>query len=234
MSNILEFKNVNFSYLANFPVLNDLSFTAKSNETIGIIGANGVGKSTILKLIVGLVDNYSGTITVNNLPVTKKHYRELRKRIGYVFQDSDNQLFMNTVFEDVSFAPLNNGFSKEEVIAKTNNALEKMHIEHLANRRIQELSGGEKKLVSIATILSMTPEIILMDEPSSNLDPRNKRKLISIMNELSGLKLITSHDLDFIEKTCSRVLLINNGSIVADGNTIDIISNQALLEANGL
>lgn len=234
MSNILVFDNVNFSYRENQPVLNGISFTVASNESIGIIGANGAGKSTILKLIVGLLANYSGKIIVNDYLVIKKNYKELRKSIGYVFQDSDNQLFMNTVFEDVSFAPLNNGFSKEEVITRTNEALKKMHIEHLANRRIQELSGGEKKLAAIATILSMTPDIILMDEPSSNLDPRNKRKLISIMNELSGLKLITSHDLDFIEKTCSRVLLINNGKIVEDGNTKDIISNQALLEANGL
>lgn len=234
MSNILVFDNVNFSYRENQPVLNGISFTVASNESIGIIGANGAGKSTILKLIVGLLANYSGKITVSDYLVIKKNYKELRKSIGYVFQDSDNQLFMNTVFEDVSFAPLNNGFSKEEVITRTNEALKKMHIEHLANRRIQELSGGEKKLAAIATILSMTPDIILMDEPSSNLDPRNKRKLISIINELSGLKIITSHDLDFIEKTCQRVLLINDGRIVADDTASAIISNQALLEDNGL
>lgn len=233
MANI-TFENVKFSYKTDCPIINNISFSTTENETIGIIGANGAGKSTLLKLMVGLVNNYEGSIKINDLPINKKNLSDIRKLIGYVFQDSDNQLFMNSVFEDVAFAPLNNGFSREEVIEKTNYALEKIHIEHLKDKRINELSGGEKKLVSIATILSISPEIILLDEPSSNLDPRNKRVLISIINELSGLKIITSHDLDFIEKTCSRIILINEGKIVADGLPSEIINNSSLLEANGL
>lgn len=215
-------------------LLKNLSFSIKGNETLGIIGANGVGKSTLLKLLVGLQTEYEGEIIVEGLPVTKKNLSKIREKVGYVFQDSDSQLFMSTVFEDVAFAPRNYGLSKVEVESRTMDALRSVHIEELRDRHTYRLSGGEKKLASIATILSMEPDIILLDEPTVALDPKNRRNLIRVLNEINAKKIITSHDLDMIYDTCERTILLSNGTIVADGKTSEILKQKELLEANGL
>lgn len=235
MSHInINVENLSFSYEKEQPILKNITFTAKENDSIGIIGANGVGKSTLLKLLVGLNLNYEGSIRVENIPVEKNTLSIIRERIGYVFQDSDNQLFMSNVYEDIAFAPRNYGFSEEEVKKRVENALNIVHINNLKNKKIYKLSGGEKKLVSIATIFSMTPDIILMDEPSIALDPKNRRNLINILNEFQHLKIIASHDLDMILDTCNRTILMSEGKIVKDGNTKDILTDKKLLEANNL
>ena len=235
MSHInINVENLSFSYEKEQPILKNITFTAKENDSIGIIGANGVGKSTLLKLLVGLNLNYEGSIRVENIPVEKNTLSIIRERIGYVFQDSDNQLFMSNVYEDIAFAPRNYGFSEEEVKKRVENALNMVHINILKNKKIYKLSGGEKKLVSIATIFSMTPDIILMDEPSIALDPKNRRNLINILNEFQHLKIIASHDLDMILDTCNRTILMSEGKIIKDGNTKDILTNKKLLEANNL
>ncbi len=215
-------------------IIKDVSFRACENDSIGIIGANGVGKSTLLKLLVGLELNFTGQIRVEEIPLEKKTLSRVREKIGYVFQDSDSQLFMTNVYQDVAFAPRNYGLPQEEVDRRVNNALSSVHIEHLRDKPVHALSGGEKKLVSIATILSMIPDIILMDEPSAALDPKNRRNLINILNEFDHMKIITSHDLDFIWDTCNRILLMADGQIVADGTPDEILKNKELLEANGL
>ena len=151
-----------------------------------------------------------------------------------MFQDSESQLFMTTVEEDVAFAPRNYGLPEEEVARRVDAALKRVHIEHLKGKSIYRLSGGEKKLVSIATILSMTPDIILMDEPSVALDPQNRRNLIHIIREFEHLKMIASHDLDFIWDTCERTILMNDGRIVWDGPTEEIMRDEKLLTENGL
>ncbi|MDI9215625.1 energy-coupling factor ABC transporter ATP-binding protein [Clostridium tertium] len=235
MSHIhINVENLCFSYEKEQPILKNITFTAKENDSIGIIGANGVGKSTLLKLLVGLNLNYEGSIRVENIPVEKNTLSIIRERIGYVFQDSDNQLFMSNVYEDIAFAPRNYGLSEEEVKKRVENALNMVHINNLKNKKIHKLSGGEKKLVSIATIFSMTPDIILMDEPSIALDPRNRRNLINILNEFQHLKIIASHDLDMILDTCNRTILMSDGKIIKDGNTKDILTDKKLLEANNL
>ncbi|MBS6500159.1 MAG: ABC transporter ATP-binding protein [Clostridium sp.] len=235
MSHInINVENLSFSYEKEQPILKNITFTAKENDSIGIIGANGVGKSTLLKLLVGLNLNYEGSIRVENIPVEKNTLSIIRERIGYVFQDSDNQLFMSNVYEDIAFAPRNYGFSEEEVKKRVENALNMVHINNLKNKKIYKLSGGEKKLVSIATIFSMTPDIILMDEPSIALDPKNRRNLINILNKFQHLKIIASHDLDMILDTCNRTILMSEGKIVKDGNTKDILTDKKLLEANNL
>ena len=191
MSHIhINFEHVNYSYEKSVPILQDITFTAHENDSIGLIGANGVGKSTLLRLLVGLNLDYEGSIRVEEMPVVKEMLPKVREKIGYVFQDSDSQLFMST--------------------------------------------GGEKKMASIATILAMTPDIILMDEPSIALDPRNRRSLIHILNDFEHLKIIASHDLDMILETCSRVILMSGGCIVCDGDAKEILTNQELLEENGL
>lgn len=235
MSHIhIDIENLNFSYKKGYPILNDITFHAKENDSIGIIGANGVGKSTLLKLVVGLDLNFSGSIRIEEIPVEKKTLPKIREKIGYVFQDSDNQLFMTTVEQDVAFAPKNYGLPESEVEKRVTDALEKVGILHLRKKNIYELSGGEKKLASIATILSMTPDIILMDEPSVALDPKNRRNLINILNGFEHLKIITSHDLDFVWDTCNRVVLMNGGKIIADDEPEKILRNRSLLEENGL
>lgn len=233
----IKMDNLTFTY-KNSPakriVLEKINFYSEGNENIGLIGANGVGKSTFLKLLVGLNLDYEGSILINNIPVKKGNLPEVRKNVGYVFQDSESQLFMSTVYEDVSFAPRNYKFSKKEVEERTLEALEKVNITNLKDRTVYSLSGGEKKLAAIAGILAMKPDIILMDEPTIALDPRNRRNLINVLKNLKGLKIIASHDLDMILDTCERTILMNNGRIIEDGKTEDILKDKVLLEENGL
>lgn len=235
--NEIEISNLFFSYpheKEKRTVLKDISFTLSQNENVGLIGANGVGKSTLLKLLVGLLTVEQGTIKIEEQLVEKKHLKEIRAKIGYVFQDSDSQLFMPTVYQDVAFAPENYGYPKEEVKRRTMEALLKVGMEAYQSRPIYSLSGGEKKLVSMATILSMEPGVILLDEPSVALDPRNRRRLIGIIKGMEGAKLIASHDLDFIYDTCERTIFLSGGEILADGDTKEILQNKELLEKNGL
>jgi cobalt/nickel transport system ATP-binding protein len=235
MSHIhISVKDVSFGYEKNQKILNQINFEASENESIGIIGANGVGKSTFLKLLVGLNMGFTGEIRVENIPVEKRMLSLVREKIGYVFQDSDNQLFMSTVYDDVAFAPRNYGFTEEEVDRRVMEALTKIHIAHLRDKQIYKMSGGEKKMASLATVLSMIPDIILMDEPSIALDPQNRRNLIHILNEFEHLKIIASHDLDMILDTCERTILMSEGKIVCDGKTENILKNKELLEKYGL
>lgn len=231
---MIELKNISFSYNKGFEVLSNINIQINKNETIGIIGANGAGKSTILKLLVGLELDYEGEIIIENLKVEKKNLIEIRKKIGYVFQDSDSQLFMPTIYEDVAFAPKNYGFSEKEVEARTIQALKSVGIEDLKDRQIYKLSGGQKKLASIATILSMKPDILIFDEPTVALDPKNRRKFINVLNSLKGTKIVASHDLDLIYDTCTRTMLIENGKIIQTGETKKILNDEVLLESNGL
>lgn len=235
MSHIhMDINDVSFSYSSEQPVLKDINLHIGERESVGLIGANGTGKSTLLRLLVGLLPEFTGSVRIEDIPLEKKTLSKIREKVGYVFQDSDSQLFMTKVYDDVAFAPANYGLSVEEVERRVDNALTKVHINHLKDRRIYQLSGGEKKLVSIATILSMNPDIILMDEPENSLDPKNRRRLISVLNEFEHLKIIASHDLDFIWDTCNRVILIDDGQVVADGIPEVIFNNQELLEKHGL
>ena len=235
MSHIhIDVENVSFGYEKGINILSGISFHASQADSIGIIGANGVGKSTLLKLMVGLYLDFEGSIRVEEIPVERNTLSQIRSKIGYVFQDSDSQLFMTTAYEDIAFAPRNYGLPESEVQRRVEQALCQVGIEHLKDKQIYKMSGGEKKLVSIATILSMTPDIILMDEPSIALDPRNRRNLIRILNSFEHLKIIASHDLDLILDTCGRTILMADGRIVCDEPTRDILTNKELLEDNGL
>ena len=235
MSHIhIDVENVSFGYEKGINILSGISFHASQADSIGIIGANGVGKSTLLKLMVGLYLDFEGSIRVEEIPVERTTLSQIRSKIGYVFQDSESQLFMTTVYEDIAFAPRNYGLPESEVEKRVEQALRMTGTTHLKDKQIYKMSGGEKKLVSIATILSMTPDIILMDEPSIALDPRNRRNLIRILTSFEHLKIIASHDLDLILDTCGRTILMADGRIVCDGPTRDILTNRELLESNGL
>jgi len=230
----IEVEQVSFGYEKNETILKEISLTCGEGDSIGLIGANGAGKSTFLKMLVGLNLGFSGNIRAAGMPVKKETLTRIREKIGYVFQDSENQLFTSTVFEDIAFGPRNYGLSEAEVKNRVEHALELVNIQHLRDKQIYKMSGGEKKMVAIATILSMTPEIILMDEPSLALDPRNRRNLIRILRQFKPLKIIASHDLDMIMETCNRTILLSKGRIVADGNTKEILLDKALLEEHGL
>lgn len=232
--NKIEVEKISFSYPNGNPVLYDVNFTVGDGEAVGLIGANGVGKSTLLKLLVGLIDKYQGKICVDGLAVEKRNLTDIRKKAGYVFQDSDSQLFLSTVYEDVAFGPGNYGYSEEEVDRRVTEALKKVHMEELRDRQIYRMSGGQKKLASLATILSMEPQVMLLDEPSIALDPRNRRNLIHILNEIEVTKVIASHDLDMILDTCERTILLSGGRVIKDGKTEEVLKDKLLLEENGL
>ncbi len=228
---MLEFRNVSFSYEPGTPVLDNLSFHIRKGETVGLIGANGAGKSTIMKLMLGLLPA-QGEILVDGMPVTKQNLSVIRQKIGFVLQDSDNQMFMPTVYEDMIFGPRNYGLTREEADARVDRVLKELGLESLKHRHNHKISGGEKRMAAIATILAMEPEMIVMDEPSTALDPVNRRRVISTINSRKETKLIASHDLDMILDTCQRVILLNHGRIVADGEAETLLRDQALLEAN--
>ena len=227
---MIAFQNVSFSY-GETAVVENLSFSIKKGENVGLIGANGAGKSTIMKLMLGLVSG-SGEIMVDGLPMNKENLTEIRRKIGFVLQDSDNQMFMPTVYEDMIFGPRNYGLSKEETEKRVDDILSQLGLQRLKHRHNHKISGGEKRMAAIATILAMEPEMILMDEPSTALDPVNRRTVINTINRLPQTKLIASHDLDMILDTCQRVILLSHGAIVADGDAKTILRDKALLEAN--
>ena len=228
---MLEFRDVSFFYEAGIRVLDHLNFSIRKGESVGLIGANGAGKSTIMKRMLGLLQG-EGQIFVDGLPVEKKNLPVIRQKIGFVLQDSDNQMFMPTVYEDMIFGPMNYGLSKEEAEKRVDRVLRELNLEELKHRHNHKLSGGEKRMAAIATILAMEPEMVIMDEPSTALDPCNRRTVINTINRLPQTKLIASHDLDMILDTCQRVILLSHGRIAADGAADTILRDKELLEAN--
>ena len=230
---MIEFQHVNFSYEKDRPVIRDLSFRIADGEAVGLIGANGAGKSTIMKLLLGLLQG-EGKILVDDVEVTKANLAQVRRKLGFVLQNSDNQMFMPTVYEDMIFAPLNYGLSREETERRVDAVLERLGISELKQRHNHKISGGEKRMAAIATILAMEPDAVLMDEPSSALDPCNRRLVINTIRDMKQTRLIASHDLDMILDTCTRVLLVNCGRLVADAPAEELLRDRALLEANRL
>ena len=230
----LEVENLEFAYRCGRPVLDGISFLIRHGESVGIIGANGAGKSTLLLLLMGVLQPESGRIMVGDTLMTAKTLPQIRQRLGLVFQDPDDQLFMPTVYDDVAFGPRNSGMDEQEVKLRVTRALEETGIAELASRPPYRLSGGEKRSASIASILAMDPDILILDEPSSSLDPRARRRLIGLLGQFNHTRIITSHDLDLILETCSRTIILSHGKIAADGPTREILTNAELLEATGL
>lgn len=228
---MIKLENVSFEYETGLKTIDNISFTINKGESVGLIGANGAGKSTLLKILLGLL-KYDGKACVDGLEIKKENINEIRKKLGYLLQNSDHQMFMPTVYEDMIFAPLNYGLTRVEADQRVDEVLKELNLENLKNKYNHKISGGEKRMAAIATILVMNPDVLLMDEPTIALDPRNRRNIINTINKLNNTKLIASHDLDMILETCDRVILINNGKIIADGKTSDILSNKELLENN--
>ena len=228
---MIEFKNVSFSYEKEHPVLKNMSFSIEKGEAVGLIGANGAGKSSMLKVLLGLLP-HEGEILVNDIPLCKQNLAQIRRVLGFVLQNSDNQMFMPTVYDDMMFGLLNYGMNKEDAERRVDAVLEQLGLTQLKNKYNHKISGGEKRMAAIATVLAMEPEVIIMDEPSVSLDPYNRRAVINVINSLTQTKIIASHDLDMIMETCRRVILISDGQIVASGDTDEILRNKELLENN--
>ncbi len=231
----IEIKNLDYSYPDGTEALCNINLDVFEGEFIGIIGPNGAGKSTLLLHLNGIFrGNGNSHIRIFDLDINDKNLAHIRSKVGLVFQDPDNQLFMPTVFDDVAFGPINMSLPKDGVEASVNDALEEVDMVSSIRRPSHHLSFGEKKRVSIATVLSMKPQILALDEPSSNLDPKHRRNLINFLQTLKLTTIIVTHDLDLVVQTCSRVALIDKGKIVAAGNTLDILRNKSLLETHDL
>lgn len=230
---VIAFRNFSYSYDDGTPALDGVTFSLSSGESVGLIGHNGSGKSTLLMHLVGILEPDS-RVTVGGLPLVRENVRKIRRMVGYVFQNPRDQLFMSTVIEDVAFGPLNTGMDSHEALHAAEHALEAVGLENFGGRVSYHLSGGEMRRAAIATILSMSPEVIVMDEPSSGLDPRAKRDLSSVIRTLPGTKFISSHDLDFIGACTDRIILLNHGKVVADGPAAEILEDRICLETNGL
>lgn len=226
---IVEVKDLRHVYPDGTAALGGISFRITHGESVAIIGANGAGKSTLLLHLNGYLTPSAGAVRIGDFPLTKGTLPEIRRTVGMVFQDPDDQLFMPTVYEDVAFGPMNLGLSGAELESCVTGALDRVDAGHLAKKAPYHLSVGEKKRVAIATVLSMSPDILVMDEPTNGLDPYARRQLIALLKEFSHTKIFTSHDLDMVLELCERTIVLNNGEVRADGPTREIFQNEALL-----
>jgi cobalt/nickel transport system ATP-binding protein len=230
----LEANGICFTYPDGHPAIRDLSMLITHGESVGIIGANGAGKSTLLLLLLGIYFPEKGQIRIGDVPVTAKTLPVIRQRLGLVFQDADDQLFMPTVYDDVAFGPRNYKLDEQTVAERVDAALAAVGILHLKDRAPFKLSGGEKRAAAIATVLAMQPDVLIMDEPTANLDPRARRQVIAQLQAFEHTKIIASHDLDMIAKTCQRILILSQGTVAADGPADVILADETLLVSCGL
>ncbi len=230
----LEIHNLHYSYPDGTEALNGISFCIERGSAMALVGANGAGKSTLLHHLNGYLTTTRGEVCIGETSVTRKTAAAIRQSVGMVFQDSDDQLFMPTVAEDVAFGPLNAGLTSEQVAQRVDSALERVGVSHLRERPPYRLSSGEKRAVAIATVLAMEPDILVMDEPSSNLDPRARRRLIELLRSFDHTRIIATHDLELAVEVCSRVIVLDEGRVVADGLMLDILNDEPLMLAHGL
>jgi len=231
---ITEVKDLYYTYPDGREALNGVSFRIHHGESVGIVGANGAGKSTLLMLLVGVLYPCKGEVLVGEMPVVKKTLPLIRQRVGMVFQDPDDQLFMPTVYDDVAFGPRNYKLDEQEVERRVIQSIEKVGIAHLKDRAPYKLSGGEKRAAAIATILSMIPDILAMDEPTSALDPKSRRRLITLLKSFSHTKIIATHDLDMVFELCERTIVLKDGKVITDGPTAGILTDMDLMDNCGL
>ncbi len=230
---VLRVKNLEFAYPDGHPALNGISFQLQQGDKVALVGPNGAGKSTLMLHLNGILGG-KGELTVAGLPLNEKNLPLIRAAVGLVFQSPDDQLFSPTVFEDVAFGPLHMGLPEDEVRRRVDEALEQVRMSAYANRLSHHLSVGEKKRIAIATVLSMQPQILVLDEPSAGLDPRARRTLIHLLRDLPITMLVSTHDLAMVKELFPRTIVMDGGQIVADGPTLEILENDALLEAHGL
>ncbi len=232
---MIKASNLWFSYPGDpEPVLRDISFAVAPGEAVALVGGCGAGKSTLLLHLNGTLTAERGHLQVAGQPVDRQNAAAARQAVGLVFQDPDDQLFMPTVWEDVIFGPLNQNLPRHEAEQRAMQALLQVGMAHLRERPPYKLSGGEKRAVAIATVLAMEPDILVLDEPSANLDPQARRRLIALLRGFHHTRVVATHDLELVVELCSRVLLLDGGQLIAAGPTRDLLANETLMLAHGL
>lgn len=230
----IRVEQLSFSYDEGRNILAQVSFAVAQGASVALVGANGSGKTTLLWLIAGLLEADSGSIQIDGTLLTRRNVREIQKKLGLAFQNPDDQLFMATVRQDVEFGPRNALLSEEEVQRRAQEAMERTRCLHLAERPPYRLSGGEKRMVSLATLLATDASILLLDEPTNALDPRARRSTINLLRSLSHTRLIATHDLDMVLELCGAVILLDKGRVAAQGAPREILGDQRLMEGAGL
>ena len=230
----LRFDDVHYRYPNGYEALCGVSFCITHGEKVALVGANGAGKSTLLLHTNGLLTPSQGVVVMGGIKLTRRTLPLVRQSVGLVFQDSDNQLFMPTVEEDVAFGPSNMRLEPEEIRRRVTEALDAVGALHLRGASPFRLSGGQKKRVAIATVLAMEPSVLVMDEPTSNLDPRARRQIIDLIRRFGHTTLIATHDMEMVLDLCDRTIVMKQGRIVADGSTRHVFGDLALLEECGL
>ncbi|HEX6231456.1 MAG TPA: ABC transporter ATP-binding protein [Actinomycetota bacterium] len=230
----LEVRDLLFAYPDGTQALFGVDLAVPRGQRVALLGPNGAGKTTLVMHLNGILSTQSGSVSVGGLPVGKDTLREIRRRVGVVFQDPDDQLFMPTVREDVAFGPANLGIRGAELELRVMSALEAVGMSEVVDRAPHHLSFGQRRRVAVATVLAMEPEILVLDEPSSNLDPAGRRELAEILKGLRITMLMVTHDLPYALELCPRAVVMNGGTIVADGATVDLLSDDALMRANRL
>jgi cobalt/nickel transport system ATP-binding protein len=233
MTNVLQVHDLHFSYHDGLAALRGVSFEMCAGDKVALVGPNGAGKSTLMLHLNGILSGH-GQVTVGGNRLTRDNLPAIRSMVGLVFQNPDDQLFSPTVFEDVAFGPLHMGLPMDEVEARVKSALEAVRMSAFRDRLSHHLSVGEKKRIAIATVLSMDPQILVLDEPSAGLDPRGRRTLINLLHELPITMLVSTHDMRLVQELFLRTIVMDEGQIVADGNTKEILEDEALLTAHGL
>ncbi|WP_199790199.1 energy-coupling factor ABC transporter ATP-binding protein [Streptomyces canus] len=230
----LEVTGLAFAYPDGHQALFGVDFSIARGERVALLGPNGAGKTTLVLHLNGILSGGVGTVKVAGLPVDRKHMAEVRRRVGIVFQDPDDQLFMPTVREDVAFGPAAAGLKGEELEARVRTALERVGMADFAGRPPHHLSFGQRRRVAVATVLAMEPEILVLDEPSSNLDPASRRELADILRSLDVTVLMVTHDLPYALELCPRSLILSEGTIAADGRTAELLADDELMRAHRL
>jgi cobalt/nickel transport system ATP-binding protein len=231
---LLEIRNLTVDYPGGISALKNISFTVADGESVAIIGGNGAGKTTLLLAIVGVAAARSGSVIVDGITLDEKTAGEIRRKVGLVFQNPDDQLFMPLIYDDVAFGLRNCGLSEEEIAGRIDRLLSELGISHLAQRSSLRLSGGEKRTAAIASALSMEPSILMLDEPTAYLDPRSRRRLLAQLSAFAHTKLIATHDVEFAGKLCGRAIFLKNGEIAADGGLRELLSDEVFMEDFGL
>ena len=230
---MLTINNVTVEYPDGTKAINNLSLNVKSGEKLALIGANGAGKSTLMLAIEGIVDSI-GEIKIDDLVVDSKNIVKVRQQVGMLFQNPDDQLFMANIYDDIAFGPRNAGLDEESVKYRVEDRLKLLNIEHLKDKTALKLSGGEKRMAALATVLAMKPSVMLLDEPTAFLDPKARRNLINVLNSLPHTMLIATHDLTFAKEVCREAVVIKDGNFFAKGNCDEILYNQELMDEGGI
>jgi cobalt/nickel transport system ATP-binding protein len=233
MHHSIEVDNLSYAYPDGHQALRGVSLHIEPCEKVALVGPNGAGKSTLILHLNGILEG-QGELRVAGLPVIKENLGRVRARVGLVFQNPDDQLFSPTVYEDVAFGPLYQGLPQQEVRARVEEALATVNMSAYAGRVSHHLSVGEKKRIAIATVLSMKPEVLVLDEPTAGLDPRARRSLIHLLHDLPITMLVSTHDMHMVRELFERTVIMDEGQIVADGPTASLMEDEALLAAHGL